>query len=171
MKEELNFHKDVKIDPLNLIEEWENQATLYHDYDEKQSDAIKERDLLVSYIARKEREIKLLRCDLSLKVRKDPDNYGLKDKPSENSIREVVLTQKEVKKAYNELFDMQEQLAELNYSVNVLSSGAWGMVHRKDALHRITDLYLKNYYATEIGTKNFDDQVEGLKKTIKKKKG
>ena len=168
---ELDYHKDVKIDPLNLVEEWGKQADLYYDYGIEWAEAVKLRDILEAQIARKDRTIRILRSKIDLEIRADPAKYGLKEKPSEASIRAVVLSQCDIEDSYDELFDKQEELAELQYDVNALEKASWGFVHRKDALDKITTLFLNNYYATQYGVSDdFQEQVDGLKKTMPKNK-
>jgi len=170
MPKELNFHEDVKIDPLNLIEEWNNQSVLYYDYEVEHSKREKDKELLIAQASKLDRKIKIERCEIELKIRKDPEAYGI-SKPTDSAVRAIVLTQDSIKKLYDEYFDIQERLADASYEARALNAASWSFVHRKDSLLNITNLYLKEYYATTVGTKNsgLDDQVTGLKTTLKKR--
>ena len=168
----MDFKKDIKIDPLDLVAEWEHQPEMFHDYKVEHAKAVRERDILISQIDRKAREIEILRAETDLKIRENPSNYGI-EKITENTIHATVLSQETVKKAYEQYFDMKEKLAGLDYEVNALDSAYWAFVQRKTALEKITALYLSEYYATKMGigkeSEAFEEQYEGLKRTLKRK--
>ena len=162
----MDFKKDIKIDPLDLITEWQNQPEKFHDYKLEHAKAVKEKDILTAKISRKEREIEILRAETELDVRSMPSAYGV-EKVTDASCRSIVLTQQPVKDAYDHLFKLKEEMAQLDYEVNALDSAYWSFVQRKTALEKITSLYLSDYYATKMGFAN-EEQFEGLKKTMRK---
>ena len=167
---ELNFRQDLKIDPDNLIEEWNNQAELYFDYDKLKAQKENERDLLQAKIDRLDRNIRIRRCELDIEIKtSDPVDYDLV-KFTDSSVRSLVLSQDEIKTMYDEYYNLKEELAEISYQAKVSSSGSWSMIHRKDALQNISNLYIRDYYSTTVGTTgDIDKQIEGLKKTKKGK--
>lgn len=81
-----NIKEELRIDPYVLDEECLDQGRKIMTMAELYSEAVEERD-------RAKLQTEVVYANLSLKVRRNPEAYGLKDKPSDKQVDAVVLTQ------------------------------------------------------------------------------
>lgn len=126
---------DVKLSVQDLDNAALNQAEIFAHWGEEWAKAIFERDKLKEQISAK-------RAELDDQIRKDPSAYGLPDdkKPTENWVSAQIDSHAE----YNEL---NGQLAQAQYEVNMMSVAKEACEHRLKALNILTELYKGNYFS------------------------
>jgi hypothetical protein len=155
---ERNYREDVKIDFLNMHENWKDQADNFLYWSEKWVNEIQKKD--------KRRQ------HLNIIIRDNPGEFNLKSSPSETAIRATI--------------ECDEEYIELHTNINTYSIIREAFNHRRSALESLTKLYLNGYFQgppeevkhiqdeikKERGEKVAEKQREGLKesgKRIKKK--
>jgi len=163
---ELDYEKDVKIDPNSLERCLIDQAELNGKWTTAWAIATKERD-------RAKEELEVIRSELSQKARGSWEILGFPKSPTDSMVKEWVPIQKEYREA-------NFYLIEANFKVSVLSGARQAFDHRARALSDLVKLYLSGYYADEgmvgkearelldeIRTK---DHLQQLNKTDQRKK-
>ena len=123
------------IDRFNLEEECAQHAQLY---DEVGNLAVTAKSLTRTA----KNELDFLESDLKSKVRKDPESYGLKSKPTNDAISDKVATQEEVRDAKVKHIDA----CRLSDAFSVLQTA---MEQRKGNLRNLVNLYVHNYYSSQ----------------------
>ena len=153
---ERDYKKDIKIDFLNMHENWREQADNFLYWSEKWVNAIDKKD--------KRKRL------LNIQIRENPDEYNLKSSPSEASIQATIVSDSEY--------------IQLNTDINTYSIVKDAFNHRRSALEALTKLYLNGYFQggpedisnikeeieQEKGAKAAKKQKEGLKETAKRLK-
>ena len=133
MNTNLNYEKDLHIDPDALEDCLVEQAELYGKWSNAWAMAMKERD-------HAKEKLNLVKADLDMRIRKNWDILGFDKKPTDMAITTWICAHEDYTKA-NFL------LIQSTYAVNVLEAAKWAFQHRKDALDNLVKLFLSNYYS------------------------
>ena len=142
---ERDYKKDIKIDFLNMHENWREQADNFLHWAEKWVNAIDKKD------KRKQH--------LSILIRDNPEEYNLKSSPSEASIQATIASDSEY--------------IQLNTDINTYSIVKEAFNHRRNALEALTKLYLNGYFQgvpEDIGRIKEEIEKEKEEKAAKKQK-
>uniref|UniRef100_A0A6M3KX75 Uncharacterized protein n=1 Tax=viral metagenome TaxID=1070528 RepID=A0A6M3KX75_9ZZZZ len=147
-------HVDIKIDFYNLHIEWHNQPQLYMDYGEKHAKAIKR-------LKQAEKSLKIIKSQLAIKIRKDPDAYEL-DKYTDAAIKDCVRIQPEYDTANDEWIQAlyEEQQADAD---------KWSFQQRKEAIEGLVRLYALGYFSVPNLPRDIDSQLLKIHKEELKK--
>lgn len=132
MSEEHEFKSDIAIDVDALDYEWTRQASLAQKYGELVANAILDRD-------RKKDQLAIKRAEIDLDIRENWTDWGFPSKPTENGISNAILSNEDIQK-------LQDELHELNYEVNSLTSIRGAFDHKRSALENLSKLYLAGYW-------------------------
>jgi hypothetical protein len=142
---ELNYEKDVSIDPQALDVEWVGQAALFMRYSEKLARA---RDAF----DRAKELLDVTRAELAMDIRKNPAAYGI-EKTTEGALNEVITatlgigktsTIRGTQSVYQEANDAY---IEIKLQVELLTAVVKAMDQRKAALENLVRLHGQNYFA------------------------
>jgi len=146
---------DLQVDPDNLDREWIGQPRMYFRYAEELATARKIWDMAKV-------ELELVKAELSLSIRSDPEKFGLA-KTTESSISATVLLQPVYVKA-------QREVIELKYLMEVLSSAVTSLDHRKSTLQNMVQLRLANYYSKPVAPEGAKDRMDEAEKRAVRKR-
>lgn len=130
----INFVEDMKIDPNNLHEEWIKQADLYAEWAERHVTAIRNRDLLKV-------KADTIRARLYRHASTMWQHLGFDKKPTEAAIEAYIVADKDY-------VDIQTQLADLNYQINLFQAARQGLEHKKRAIEGLERLHMAGYYSS-----------------------
>lgn len=122
----------LEIDRTQLEVEWEQQPLLYWDAARELAEAKRSKDQL-------EIDLSVAKADADNEVRKDPEAFGL-EKVTEPAIKAAILGHKKVQQ-------LQADLIDAAYMVNLLEGKCRALEHRKRALEKEVDLFLAGYFA------------------------
>lgn len=123
----------LEVDMFQLDKEWSEQAKNYHDYAKKVSEARFE-------YSKKKAMLDLIKAELSLDIRNNPDKYKL-PKTTEDTINSAVTVHDRTKIAQQEMFDSKKELDDLEAVLSALD-------HKKYALQDMVQLFLADYFST-----------------------
>lgn len=150
-KETLNyFKKRLPIDQYNLEKECQEQPSLYEEIGEWVSE--------VRAVAKTKKEhLEFIKADLSLKIRKDPEKYGLSDKPTVASVDAAILVSNE----YREALDEYLELNKLADEATILLSAT---EQRKSMIRDLVRLFIYSYYSREdvVGSKDWKSAEQAI---------
>lgn len=146
-----NYDEDLKIDKDQLEIEWEKQPMIYFYWAQKEAEALEARD-------RANQKMNIVQAEMDAKVRSNPGDYGLNDKPTETAIKNIVTNSKEYRLVENDVI-------EKNKTVRVLQAAVIAFDHKKRALTKLVDLWLGSYWASNGGA------PKEMKEDINKRKG
>lgn len=152
---DFNFEEDLQINKFSLDDEWTKQPNLFHKWSTELSQIEMERD-------RAKEKIELVRAELDLKIRSDPDSFNL-SKVTEASVQSAIVTSEGYQKAVDEYL-------KLKYNHKVIQSAIESLNHKKYALDNLVRLYLSEYYLKESPPKDRNAMLDDLNKDIKLKK-
>lgn len=127
------YKDDVFIDRDRLDEEWEDQPMRVIKWGRRLADAIEERDIHI-------KQTELLYAKIGGKIRANPSDFGLKDKPTEGAIAGKIIRDKEYREMVMEDIRLQKEVRYLEVTMRAFE-------HRKRALEKIQELFLTGYYA------------------------
>ncbi len=149
-REELeNFREKLPIDQFSLEVENCQQPVLYDEV------GIWVADVKARSKTAKER-IEFVKADLSLKIRKDPKSYGLKEKPTEGAINSVITTNEEYQEAVRNYIDA-DKLA--NEASTLLSS----VEKRSSSISNLVRLFVRSYYSDRpISNEDWQENEEAI---------
>ena len=122
----------VEIDKDRLDTEWAGQAGLFYDHAMQLAEAKLNQ-------ASAKTNVDLVEADLSLKIRSNPDQYGL-GKVTEAAIKDTVTTHPAYAKAVAEGY-------EARYETDVLQAAVDALEHRKRALESLVQLHGMSYFS------------------------
>ena len=162
---ELDYKKDILIDPDNLDLECLNQPNLYMQYAELQAEARKEYDLA-------KRELDRATASLGNEVRKNPEHYGV-SKVTNDAILSVIATDKYVETA-------QQRVIQARYEQELLSYVLSALDQRKRSLNNLVVLHGQQYFAgpenirpltREFIKQSVEEKAQNIvKRAVRKKK-
>lgn len=129
------FREALKLDVRDLHTACLELASLYEEKGTQWAEAVKRRDELKDKLSVKKAEI-------DERIRKAPREYGWErdiDKVTETWISTRVLNHPEV-------VQLNHEIIEANFDVNVLAIGKEAIDHRDNALRYLVDLYKGSYF-------------------------
>lgn len=127
------YKDEIYIDKNSLDVEWETHPAKVEKWGDRLADAQDLREELRD-------KLELKYAKLSSKIRSNPEDYGLKDKPTEGAINNIVIKDKEY-------LTMRKEVRDAESEVNHLSVVMKALDHRKRALEKLTDLFFSGYWA------------------------
>jgi len=164
---ELNYHKDIKIDPDALDVEWLDQPDLLLDYSLAQDQAGKERDAKKVELEKAERHLKEEKARIALDMKKNPEDYDL-PKTSDSTIEDAVTIDPDYKTAKDAYFKALEAFNEAKDNFNRIYSATKSIEGRKASLENLVKLLGQRYFAAPNAERNLKD--EHYKRTAQTKK-
>lgn len=130
---------DLEIDKDNLDVECMDQARRFMRWSVIYAEAIRNRDAA-------KRKATITKSNMNLDVRSRPEEYGLNNKPTVDSITAVVDSSEEVNAVETAVSDAQ-------YAVNIFSAAKEALDQRRAMLERLVSLYISGYYSQpKLGT-------------------
>jgi len=147
---------DFQIDKNNLGKEWLRQPLLYLKYAQAAADARRDVDECKN-------ALEVTRAELSLKVRKDPEKFGIL-KATEAGYTSAIEMSKDVKNAQDDHI-----VARHDYEILLAAVGA--MDHRKKALENYTSLYLSGYFSDPKAKEGESEAVSDMRKQEIRRRG
>lgn len=158
-RKELDYEKDLEIDPDNLDLEWLEQPNLFRKYSE-------ESEFAESKVRRTHENLKTIRSELVLEVTEDP-SLANADKATGPVIEAYYRTHKKYKKAKQEWLEAEEEAGLLKVAVFAFNQ-------RKVALESLVKLNGQNYFASptvpqELGEKMRKNSKKAGKKSARDK--
>ena len=152
------YQEDLKIDKYSLHEQWEIQPSLYIKWAEKSAEAMYERD--------KAKELlDLISAEVEFEIRNNPQNYGLKEKPTESAIKsKIIIDEKYIKSNENYLLSKK--------NAAIISGVLVALEHKKKALEAEVSLWLGGYYSEVKVPQEMHKQIKQVNdsKIVKKLK-
>ena len=139
----MSYKEDITINKNDLVNEWQNQASLYLKYAELAAEAIEERDNAKNHL-------EVVYSKLDYEIRTNWSVY-LKSKPTEVSIKQWILRQKKYRKAQN-------ILTKATKNVNMYQAARTALEHKKHALQNIVQLMVSGFYAEPKAPKSTREQ-------------
>lgn len=148
MKKELDFDRDMRIDPNALDVEWVEQAGLAKAYGEYYKDCLARK-------RRAEEEIKVVRARLTMKANKYPDKYlGQGIKPTAPVVEAFYRTHSSHIAAKEEWMNACEEC-------DAAEIAKWEIGGtRKSALENLVQLHQSNYFAAPSFPRNLSEELE-----------
>ena len=122
----------VEIDELQLDKEWIRQPRLFRKY----AFAVADAKLAV---ANRKADLDLAKADLGLKIREDPETFGVK-KVTDASVGAAVIVQAEYRTALR-------RYNKAKHGLDMLMAVVEALEHRKKALENLVQLFSMNYFA------------------------
>jgi hypothetical protein len=137
------------VDDQQLIEEWMRHPSRVYQYTSLTADLQMQLDM-----ARRRDEV--LRADLSLTIRKNPEQFGLQ-KLTEGVIEAAIAVDEEVRASANKIIKLKNELDLAKAAVSALEA-------KKKALECIVQLHMTSYYANPKTPKPHSDyRAPGIK--------
>ena len=128
----MNYEHDMTIDVDALDVEWAGQARLMMQYAKHAAKTRLE-------VERKKEELDIVRAGLDMKIRVDPEKYGIV-KLTESVVSSTIITQKEYMVA-NEEYQL------LQYESNMAQGVVRALEGKKTALENLVKLHGQQYFA------------------------
>lgn len=129
---ELNYEKDVRIDPDALDTEWLEQAPLMMKYTQHEARCRRQ-------LEQAKTEVSIVEAELDKEIRSNPDKFDL-PKITETAIKSAIQTDKD-------FLEAQENLREAEYELNMASAAVRSIYGKKDALENLVRLFGQQYFA------------------------
>jgi|GEM_PF-2857823 len=148
--------EDKQVDIYQLHLEDQIQPSLVEKWGRKHAESKRRRREL-------ERKVELTFADLINEIRQDPEGYGLDKKPTETSIKNVVLAHK----TYCEVFD---EYLKSKYEADIFDVAAKTIADKRLTIDGEIKLYLSGYYSQttrsgeELGQDKFNRDKDALEK-------
>jgi len=133
-----DYAEDLAIDPDNLVKEWQQQPGLYMKYATAHADAVLEKD----------------RKWEALKVRRSQLVKEAKENGASNAMQ-----QEAYYRDHEDHKQLKDELAKLEYQVNILQGATVAFSHKRPALENLVKLLLSEFYSAPKSLKT----VEGGK--------
>jgi hypothetical protein len=137
--DEIDYDKDVQIDPDALDIEWLSQSALMMRYAKAAAEARRQVDLA------KER-LDIVKADLDRKIRSNPEEFGIV-KPTESGVANTILLQPAYMAASKEFIDAKYEAEMTRGAVGAIDS-------RKNALENLVRLFGQLYFAGPKGPRD-----------------
>ena len=128
----MNYEQDMTIDPDALDVEWIEQPRLMMQYSRHAAKTRLE-------VERKKEELDIVRAGLDMKIRVDPEKYGIV-KLTESVVSSTIITQKEYMVA-------NEEFLLLQYESNMVQGAVRALEGKKTALENLVKLHGQQYFA------------------------
>lgn len=130
--QELDYERDVQIDPDALDVEWVEQAQLFLNYAEQAAHAM-------ARVDRAKDKVKVVKAEVFLDVRAHPDKYGL-EKVTDKAVDAMVESHEDVKAAASELIAFKHES-------QILDSAVKAFEQRRYSLQNLVQLQGQGYFA------------------------
>jgi len=144
----------LKPDKHNLDREWERQPNLLYKYDKKLADAQQDLD-------EKEAYAELVRAELFLNMRENPDEYDL-IKATDAMVTAAIQTQSKYRAA-------KRGIIQARHRVSVLKGIVFSLQQKRHALDNLTQLHFGEYFARKRKDETLD-RVERVGKRVRKRR-
>jgi len=141
--------EDFAIDKYNLDEAWVSQPDTYRRYAEALADAKQDFELVKN-------ELRLARADVEMRIRVDPEEFGL-SKLTEGSVKVAVEQDSAVSKAELAVIDAK-------HKVNMLEASVAALDHRKRALSDLVSLHLADYFSKPVPREGSQELMDSAMK-------
>jgi hypothetical protein len=135
-----------RIDPASLVKQWFEQAAAYHRWALGVADAWEQHAMAKVDVDLAEDHLKRVAAQVSLKVRKSPERFGL-EKITEPAIDAVVLISASYVRAQERVYEARCCVAHLKHDADVLEAARAAMDHKKKGLEKGVDLWLADFFA------------------------
>ncbi|MFA5355253.1 MAG: hypothetical protein WC302_00745 [Candidatus Paceibacterota bacterium] len=129
----MSYKDDLEIDRFALDTEWMKQPVLFAKWGEAEAEAEDKRDKLKD-------QMSVIESDLAKKVREDPTKYGLKEKPTESAINDVVNLHPDYRKVVSDYMEAVK-------TAKIMTIATRAFEHRKRALEKESELWIAGYYS------------------------
>ena len=142
---EINFEKDLRIDPDQLDIEWLRQSELYAKYSLTLEDAKKNVADIEEQLKAQVEELKRVRSELILEAHRDgiPGIDKVTDPKAEAYYRD----HKKHKRAKDKWLQLGQDLADAKHEAGMCLVAVFAFNHRKQALEDLVRLHGQNYFA------------------------
>jgi hypothetical protein len=134
---ERNYQTDLEIDGDHLDVENMNQPNRYAYYSDLEAEAKRDLDLAV-------RKLDRVRAKKALDIRKNPEDYGIDKKPTNEMVNSILDDDDEIE-------EINQEIIKCRYYYNQLSGAVKAFDHRKSSLKNLTQLYMLNYSGSPAG--------------------
>lgn len=138
----------LDIDNYALDTEWIRQPTLFFEYAEQLTDARNELDEAKSRLEVAKAELDEVCASLDTQIRSNPESFGVTSKITETVVKNTVLLHADYKKAKKKCEDIQEEILQTKYNVDILQAFVSSLDVKKTALENLVKLHGQNYFAT-----------------------
>lgn len=145
-----NFKEEIHIDPYILDEECLLQGRKVLDMAEIYAEAVEQRD-------RAKLRLDVVTADLTLKIKRNPKEYGLNDKPSDAMTVAAVTVQKRYIQA-------RQRLIRLNRDCELLKPGVEAFKDRSIQIGRLINLVMAGYAGGKVAL------TEGASEAVDRKR-
>lgn len=146
-----------EIDETNLFGEWKYQSPRVRQTADKHAAALKKH-------REEEAKLKVVRAELSRRIRMAPEDYGL-TKVTEAALEEAVLVSKKFQ-------EQQQAVIEAQFEADIYSGWLRALENKKKGLEKTTEMILSGLKAEPRLPKDIDPvQMDRLKKAAGKPKG
>ena len=144
----MSIAEDKLVDIHNLHIEDQKQPALVEKWGRRFADAKKKKREL-------ERKVEVTFSNLVNVIRQDPEEFGLDKKPTETSIKNIVLVDKEYSKVYDEYLGAK-------YEQDIMEVGRDTISDRRATIDGEIKLYLSGYYSqtTRSGEEFQQDELK-----------
>jgi chromosome segregation ATPase len=162
----------LDIDNYALDTEWIRQPTLFFEYAEQLTDARNELDEAKSRLEVAKAELDEVCASLDTQIRSNPESFGVTSKITETVVKNTVLLHADYKKAKKKCEDIQEEILQTKYNVDILQAFVSSLDVKKTALENLVKLHGQNYFATPKINDNQPGQDfidDALKKSARRK--
>lgn len=132
MTDEMNWRKDIRIDPTNILKSMWEQTDIFAKYAGPLADATSRKQSL-------QRKLKNKEAEVELNYRNNPEDFGITD-TREGGIKAAVQLNEEVMTIGDELEEVQKE-------VNTWTQAVLGCDHRRTMLKLITELVTRHIFS------------------------
>lgn len=148
-----------------LDEEWVRQPKLYHTYAVKLANAKMNVEEAKADYDLAEAELKRVAGEVSLKIRKEPNKYGI-EKITEDAVNSRVINSNAYKEARSDVDAAAAVILDYKHKVDIIAAAVRAIEHRKESLENLVKLVLADYYSTPRidGNENARRTVDDIEK-------
>jgi len=156
-RDDLDFKRDIKIDPDALDVEWLDQPDVMLEYSLAQSEAEEEREDAKLEVEKAKDKVTETKAKRAMEIRKNPSKHGL-DKVTDSSISAAVEIDKEVMKAKQRYYDAVTEFNKAKYVYSKLHSAVKSFEQRKVSLENLVRLLGLQYFAAPATERNLSEE-------------
>lgn len=155
--DDLDYHRDIRIEPDALDVEWLEQPDLMMSYSLACDEAGKERDAAKLLMDKASENIKEVKALVLLEVRRNPQDYDI-DKVTESSASAAVEVNEKVSQAKIAYYEACERHNEAKHRFNNLYSAVKGFEQRKTSLENLVRMLGMNYFSSPNVERNLGQE-------------
>lgn len=145
-----DYEKEVRIDPFDLDVECLDQGRKVLGMAQLYADAVASRD-------HAKLSVEVTYANLSAKVRRNPSAFGLEGRPSDKTVENTVLIQKQYIQA-------RQRLIRLNRDCELLKPGVETFKDRSIQIGRLIQLHLSGYFGKVKLPESSEEAVDNQRK-------